>query len=56
MFKKQWGTNLKKFSGLQLPGGVTLNGDKIYMEAIQEIQQLEQEIQHKSAPLDFFVG
>ena len=32
-FKRQWGTNLKKFSGIQLPGGVTLDGDKLYQEA-----------------------
>jgi hypothetical protein len=56
LFKRQWGTNLKKFSGLQLPGGVTLDGDKLYQEAIAEIKELEDEIQNKSAPLDFFMG
>lgn len=56
LFKRQWGTNLKKFSGLQLPGGVTLDGDKLYQEAISEIKELEDEIQNKSAPLDFFMG
>ncbi len=30
LFKKQWATNIKKFSGIQLPGGVTLDGDKLY--------------------------
>mgnify|MGYP000040889168 CR=1 FL=1 len=40
LFKKQWGTNLKKFSGIQLPGGVTLDGDKLYSEAIDEIEKL----------------
>ena len=56
LFKKQWGTNLKKFSGIQLPGGVTLDGDKLYQEAITEIKELEDELQNKSAPLDFFLG
>jgi hypothetical protein len=56
LFKKQWGTNLKKFSGIQLPGGVTLDGDKLYDEAISEIKDLEDELQNKSAPLDFFLG
>jgi len=56
LFKKQWGTNLKKFSGLQLPGGVTLDGDKLYAEATEEIKELEDELQNKSAPLDFFMG
>ncbi len=56
LFKKQWGTNLKKFSGLQLPGGVTLDGDKLYAESTEEIKELEDELQNKSAPLDFFIG
>jgi hypothetical protein len=56
LFKRQWGTNLKKFSGLQLPGGVILDGDKLYKEATDEIKELEDEIQNKSAPLDFFMG
>jgi len=56
LFKKQWGTNLKKFSGIQLPGGVTLDGDKLYSEAIDEIEKLEQDLMTKSAPLDFFMG
>lgn len=56
LFKKQWATNLKKFSGLQLPGGVTLDGDKLYQEAITEIKELEDDLQTKSAPLDFFLG
>ena len=55
-FKRQWGTNLKKFSGIQLPGGVTLDGDKLYQEAMDEIQHLEDDLMTKSAPLDFFMG
>ena len=56
LFKKQWATNIKKFSGIQLPGGVTLDGDKLYEEAITEIEKLEDELQNKAAPLDFFLG
>lgn len=56
LFKKQWATNIKKFSGIQLPGGVTLDGDKLYQEASDEIEKLEDELQNKSAPLDFFLG
>jgi hypothetical protein len=56
VIKKQWATNLKKFSGLQLPGGVTLDGDKLYAEAMEEIKELEDDLQNKSAPLDFFLG
>jgi hypothetical protein len=56
LFKRQWATNLKKFSGIQLPGGVTLDGDKLYAEAQEEIDKLEQDLMTKSAPLDFFMG
>jgi hypothetical protein len=56
LFKKQWATNIKKFSGIQLPGGVTLDGDKLYDEAMSEIKDLEDELMNKSAPLDFFLG
>ncbi len=44
LIKKQWGSNLTKFVGLQLPGGVQFNGEKIYDEAVQEISQMEQEM------------
>lgn len=57
LMKKQWGTNLKKFSGMQLPGGVTLNGDTIYQEAVQELTDIEKEIQDRyQLPPDMFVG
>jgi len=55
-FKRQWGINMKKFDGLQLQGGVTLNGKDTYDEAMSEIQALEDELQNKSAPLEFFLG
>jgi len=44
LFKKQWGANLSKFGGVQMIGGVTLNGQQIYMEAMQDIEKLETEI------------
>lgn len=56
LIKRQWATNLKKFSGIQLPGGVTLDGQSMYNEAIQEIKDLEYELQNKAAPLEFFMG
>ena len=45
LIKMQWGNNLKKFAGVQLPGGVTLNGKEIYDEAVEEINKLEEEMQ-----------
>jgi hypothetical protein len=56
LFKKQWATNIKKFQGLQLPGGVQVDGDKLYSEAKEEIEKLETDLRDKSAPLEFFMG
>jgi uncharacterized radical SAM superfamily protein len=57
LIKRQWGINLKKFEGIQLPGGVTMNGQLIYQEAVDEIKQLEDEMEAKyEKPVDFFVG
>lgn len=56
LIKKQWGTNLSKFDGLQLPGGVTLDGKAKYEEAMNEIKELEDEMLNKAAPLDWFMG
>jgi len=44
LFKKQWGANLSKFNGVSMIGGVTLNGQQIYTEALSDIEKLEQEI------------
>lgn len=54
--KKQWGQNLKKYSGMQLPGGLTYNGQTIYDEALVSIAELESEAINSSAPLGFAVG
>lgn len=44
LIKKQWGTNLKKFTGMQLPGGIQFNGQQIYDEADAEIKEMEREM------------
>jgi hypothetical protein len=57
LIKRTWGNNLKKFSGLQLPGGVQLNGDKIYQEAEDEIKGLEEEMSTQYySPLEWFMN
>lgn len=57
LFKRQWGINMIKYDGIQLPGGVTLNGRQIYDDAQQEIEKLEEEMSLKyELPLDFYVG
>ena len=45
LIKRQWGANLSKFNGVQLLGGVEMNGAEIYSQAIEEIQRLEEQIQ-----------
>jgi hypothetical protein len=42
--KYQWGSNLTKFSGMQLPGGVQFNGEKILGDAQVEIEKMEAEM------------
>lgn len=57
LIKRTWGNNLKKFAGIQLPGGVTLNGDKIYQEASNEIDDLEKQMQTDyGAPLEIMLN
>jgi len=57
LIKKVWGNNLKKFSGMMLPGGIQFNGQQIYDEAVEEIRMLEQEmILNYSLPVSDFVG
>ena len=57
LIKKQWGSNLSKFNGVQMLGGVTMNGADIYSQAIEEIQRLEEQIQLAfETPVDYMVG
>lgn len=55
--KYQWGSNLTKFEGMQLPGGVTFNGQQILSDAEAHIRELEDEmISSYSIPINLFVG
>jgi hypothetical protein len=56
LFKRQWGANGKKFQGMQLPGGVSIDFQGMYDEAQSEIKELEDEMVVKSAPLEFYMG
>jgi hypothetical protein len=57
LIKRQWGENLKKFNGVQLPGGVTINADQIYQDALTDITQIESEMQSRfELPVDFMTG
>jgi hypothetical protein len=57
LIKRTWGNNLKKFAGVQLPGGVMLNGQQIFDEATKEIEDLETEMQtNYELPVDFYLN
>tara|TARA_R100000951_G_scaffold77004_1_gene65010 strand:+ start:211 stop:966 length:756 start_codon:yes stop_codon:yes gene_type:complete len=57
LIKQQWGSNLIKFEGMQMPGGVTLNGRQIFEDAMQDIEKLREKIRLDfEMPADFFVG
>lgn len=57
IIKRQWGQNLIKFEGMQLPGGVTLNGRQLYEDALSDIERLKEEMKMEHEfPADFFVG
>jgi len=44
LIKKQWGQNLIKFEGIQMPGGVTFNGRQLYDDAIEELREIEEKM------------
>jgi hypothetical protein len=57
LIKQNWGTNLKKFANMALPGGIVFNGQQIYDEATAEIEKLEAEmISSYSLPVSDMIG
>ena len=57
LIKRQWGANLSKFNGVATLGGVSMNGEQIYSQAIEEIQRLEEEIKLTfETPIDYMIG
>lgn len=54
---RQWGSNLQKFQQVELPGGITLNGDAIYDQYNTRIETLREEMDNKySYPPDMMIG
>jgi len=43
-----------KFDGVQLPGGITLNGRQIYDDAVRELEEIEQKLkdEYELPPMD----
>jgi hypothetical protein len=57
LIKKQWGSNLSKFKGIQLPGGVVLNGGEIVQQAEDEIKRLEADMEKNyGGMLEFYLN
>ena len=44
LLKKQWGSNMMKFRGVKMPGGVELNGREIYDEGVKELDVLDEKM------------
>ena len=57
LIKQQWGANMMKFEGMQLPGGVTLNGYQYFQDASADIERIldEMRLVHEM-PIDFYIG
>ena len=57
LIKRQWGSNLSKFAGITMLGGVTMNGEQIFSQANEEVFKLEEESRTTWAePLLFDIG
>jgi hypothetical protein len=57
LIKRQWGANMLKYDGVQLPGGITFKGQQIYQDAMAEIAAIEQEFERAyELPIDFMIG
>lgn len=57
LVKKQWGENMKKYSNYTLPGGMIINGQQIYDEAVADIIRLEQKLRDTfEEPPNMLVG
>ena len=57
LFKVQWGQNLSKFVGMQLPGGIQFNGDQIFQQGVEDKRNLEQEVLSSfSLPVTDMIG
>ena len=57
LIKMQWGQNMSKFEGMQMPGGVTFNGLRYIDEAKEEIEKLTEEARLVwELPVDFYMG
>jgi len=56
-FRKQWGMNLIKYQGINLPGGVQFDGQALVSQGNEEMEKIEDTLQDKyELPPDIMVG
>ena len=57
LFKLQWGNNINKYTNYTLPGGLVVNGEKIYNDAVAELALLEAQLREEyELPPQMLVG
>ena len=57
LIKQQWGANLLKFEGMQLPGGAMLNGRQIWDDASADVDRLKEDLRlEHELPIDMMIG
>jgi len=57
LIKRQWGQNLSKFEGMQLPGGVTISGRQIVDDATTDLEKLMTRFrEEEDIGPNFFIG
>lgn len=56
LVKRLNGHILGKHQGMQLPGGVTVDGDKLYLQADEELKNLKDELYNLEEPLPIIMG
>ena len=57
LVQRQWGMNLSKFAGMQMPGGTVIDGVRILRDAKEQIDELEAKMITDYSPvLMHFIG
>ena len=57
LIKRQWGQNLSKFEGIQLPGGVSFNASQLISQGEEEVMRIREEMKLEAElPIDFMTG
>jgi hypothetical protein len=57
LMRLQWGSNVKKYKGVQTLGGIMLDGQQFYDEAKAEVEELEDIlVRDYSPPMRIFIG